>query len=210
MLRMLDSSEDHLSESTDPEDEYHPAHQAIAAFDALSRVEFRNLNRVAKLFAARGNLASPDELINEAYIRISKDKRRWPRGQEFLSFLGGTVRSLATDKMFARDAKKGRSLKQPLLAVSDEERPNVADNKDPDEAWNKQLQEEIITALEAHFQDDEEMQLFMMGLFDGLRGKPLEEFVGVDTKRLEALRTRYNRQVAKIAAGVRVREGLPA
>lgn len=209
-MRMLDSSEDHLSDTIDPEDEYHEPHEAIAAFEALSDEELRNVQRAAKVLAGRGNLASPNELINEAYIRISDGKRRWARGQSFTSFLRGILKSLASDKMFATDVKKGRSLALPLFAVADEKMPNIPDNQDPDSVSVKVLQEEFIGALEKHFQNDDEMQLFMMGVMDGLRGRELEEAVGVDTKRLEALRTRFNRQVGKIAADIRVREGLSA
>lgn len=196
--------------STEPEDEHHDPQEAVQAFGTMSERERANMMKAAQFLAGRGNLADADELLSEAYIRVSNGKRKWPRGQTFVSFLGGILKSLATDKMFATDAKKIRSLSVPFSVVADEGVPDIAHDDDNDTASSKQLQQELVGRLEAHFQDDDEMQLLIMGIMERLRGQALAEFVDVDAKRLEALRTRFNRAVDKIGAEIKVREGMPS
>lgn len=64
-----------------------------------------------------------------------------------------------------------------------------------------------MTALEARFSGDEEMELLLLGIREGLNGKDLQEAIGVDAKRLEALRTRLNRELKKLAAEFGAKEG---
>jgi len=44
--------------------------------------------------------------------------------------------------------------------------------------------------------DDDELQLLVEGLFDGLSGKDLEDLLGTDTKGLAACRKRLARRLA--------------
>lgn len=189
-----------MSHSIDPESQYYDVDDAVSAFENLSDKERSKIMRAANYLAGRGNLADPDELVSEAYVRIADGRRRWPRGQEFLYFLTGVVKSLASDNAFATDSKKIGKLSQTYAAISDDDISNVADNRDSNLLKQKELQEEYICRLESHFEGDDEMQLFIMGIMDGLRGQLLADAVGVDIQRLEALRTRFNRCVDKLAA----------
>ncbi len=195
-----------MSHLIDTEEEHYDIDDAIAAFAKLSDKDNANIMRVANFFAGHGNLADACELISEAYIRIADGRRRWPRGQEFLYFLAGVVKSLATDNVFATDSKKIRNLFQTYSTISDDDITNVADNHDSNRLKRKELQEEYICRLERHFEGDDEMQLFIMGIMDGLRGQSLADAVGVDIQRLEALRTRFNRYVDKLAAEHRAKK----
>ena len=185
---------------------YHPD-QAVQAFEALTDTEKRNLKRVASLFSGRGNIASPDELISEAYIRIASGHRRWTRSSSFVQFLAGIIRSLASDAMFLPDSRKVASLKGGYSVVDQDEIDAVSDVSGDEDIRKKHLIEEIYEQLGAHFAGDIEMELLLMGVEDGLRGQELQDTIGVDAKRLEALRTRLNRQIDKIAATHRAKEG---
>lgn len=52
------------------------------------------------------------------------------------------------------------------------------------------------------------MLLLLWGIQEGLIGKDLQEAVGVDAKRLEALRTRLKRKIDNLADDYRAKEGL--
>ena len=190
-----------MTASTEPEDDCHAIEDAVAAFRNLSGREKDNVMIAAKFLAGRGNIADANELLNEAYVRIADGVRRWPRSKSFAQFLVGVVRSLATDADFATDAKKIRSLSRAYAVVSEDRLPAVADISDSVGAVHeKEVQELRISRLEAHFQGDNEMQLLLMGIREGLRGKALEELMGVNTKGLEALRTRFKRQCDKMVS----------
>lgn len=192
-----------MTDSTEPEDDCHAAEDAVSAFRSLSDREKANVMTAAIFLAGRGNIADADELMNEAYVRVADGRRTWPRSITFAKFLVGVVKSLATDGDFATDAKKVRSLSKGYAVVADEYLPAVADDSDSATVVReKEVQEQRISRLEAHFQGDAEMELLLMGIRDGLRGQALEELLGVDKKRLEALRTRFRRECENMVSAM--------
>ena len=159
------------------------------------------------MFAGDGNLASPDELLSEAFIRLENGQRRWKRGQSFLKCVAGAIRSLATDRMFLTDARQVRGLTGGYSVVADEELPNVPDAGNDNSVARQVMADHIFKQLEQHFAGDDEMQMLLMGIQDDLLGQELLEALEVDAKRLEALRTRLNRQITKIGHAYRAMEG---
>jgi hypothetical protein len=191
-----------------PDDEYYDADDAIAAFDALSPKDRDNLARIARFVAGTSGFPSADDLINEAYVRIAEGRRRWPRAHDFLPFVAGVMKSLRSDSVFVTDERKVVRLDQGFAIVTSDDLQMVAANDDDGGLARKAIIEDSISKLEAHFAGDDEMLLLLMGIQEGLIGKDLEEAVGVDVKRLAALRTRLNRKVENLADGYRAKEGL--
>ncbi|SDU08739.1 hypothetical protein SAMN05428979_1546 [Stappia sp. ES.058] len=166
-----------------------------------------NLARVADFLAGKDNLASADELINEAYVRISTGQRRWKRTKTFPQFFAGVLRSLASDNAFLSDVRKVNNLHGGYAALDGDDTLAVEAVDNSIELKQKALVEEMYAHLEQHFAGDSEMQMLLMGVQDALRGEDLKRTIGVDTKRLAALRTRFNREIDKFIAGYRAREG---
>ncbi|QND19259.1 transposase [Rhizobium leguminosarum] len=191
-----------------PDEEYYGAEDAIAAFDALSDKDRNNLGRIARFIAGTSGFPSPDDLINEAYVRIAEGKRRWPRAHGFVPFVAGVMKSLRSDSAFVTDERKVVRLDQGFAIVTSEDLQMVAANDDDGGLARKAIIEDAISKLEEHFADDEEMLLLLMGIQEGLIGKDLQEAVGVDEKRLEALRTRLKRKIDNLADDYRAKEGL--
>ncbi|NLS16183.1 transposase [Rhizobium sp. P40RR-XXII] len=191
-----------------PDEEHYGAEDAIAAFDALSDNDRSNLARIARFIAGTSGFPSPDDLINEAYVRIAEGKRRWPREHGFIPFVAGVMKSLRSDSVFVTDERKVVRLEQGFAIVTSEDLQMVAANDDDGGLARKVIMEDAISKLEEHFADDDEMLLLLMGIQEGLIGKDLQEAVGVDEKRLEALRTRLKRKIDKLADGYRAKEGL--
>lgn len=119
------------------------------------------------------------------------------------------MKSLATDGDLIPEERKLVRLKQGLTVVKAEELMMVAANDDSADLTRKEQLEDAMSKLQAHFAGDGEMEMLLMGIEDGLRGKDLQEAVGVDAKRLEALRTRMNRQIEKLASEGSAKEGRP-
>lgn len=189
------------------DDDHYPVDDAVAAFCNLSAEHTRGLRRAAIFLAGLGGFVTPEELISESYIRIADGKRPWPRREGFLPFVAGVMRSLLTDRVFLTDERKVVHLKQKFSVVTSEDLPQVAANDDDEDLARKVLLEDAISKLEAHFSGDGEMEMLLMGVQDGLRGKELQEVIGVDAKRLEALRTKLNRQIDKLAVEYEAKEG---
>lgn len=190
-----------------PDDTYYSADDAVGAFQNLSDLERRNLARAAKALAGEGRFAAPHELLNEAYVRIADGRRPWPKSEAFASFVTGVMKSFLTDRMFLTDERKVKALKHKFAVVGIEEMDTIAAPPDGEIAAEKALLEDAMSKLGAHFAGDEQMELLLMGLDDCLIGQALQEAVGVDAKRLAALRTRLNRQIDKLASEYLAKEG---
>lgn len=186
---------------------YHSIDEALDAFRLLGDSEKRNLSKVAEYFTDKGNLASAQELISEAYVRIADGVRQWSVNETFMVFLIGVVRSLASDKMFLSDARRVSRLKGGYTVIGQDDLPLVEDTADAGTIKHKILVDEMYTHMEHHFAEDDEMLLLVIGIQEGLRGKSLEDAVGVDTKRLAALRTRFNRELKNFIAARSAEEG---
>lgn len=189
---------------------HHTVDDAAATFRSLSELELDKLGRIASFIAASGGgYAPPQELINESFIRIAEGKRRWPQDVPFLAFVGGVMKSLASDGDLIPEERKLARLKQGLTIVNSDDLASVASTNDGGDVAKKAMIETAMSKLQAHFAGDGEMEMLLMGIEDGLRGKDLQEAVGVDAKRLEALRTRMNRQIEKLASESWAIEGRP-
>ncbi|MDX0571091.1 transposase [Sinorhizobium medicae] len=191
-----------------PDEEYYSADDAVAAFQELSNEERSKLARVARFIAGGSGFPSPDDLINEAYVRIADGRRRWPRAHGFTSFVAGVMKSLRSDGAFVTDERKVVRLNQGFAILNSEDLQMVAANDDDGDLARKAVIEEAMSTLEEHFADDDEMLLLLMGIQEGIIGKDLQEAVGVDAKRLEALRTRLKRKIDNLADDYRAKEGL--
>ena len=116
------------------------------------------------------------------------------------------MRSLLTDRMFLTDEQKLKALKHKFAVVGPDEFDRIAAPRDGELAARKVVLEQVMSKLMKHFEGEQEMELLIMGIDDGRRGKALQELVGVDEKRLEALRTRLNRQIDKLVGDFRAEE----
>ena len=182
------------------DNEFHSAEEAIDAYRTLTDRDRANLTKVARFFEGRGNVASADELLNEAYIRIEAGRRRWRKVKTFPAFLAGVIKSLASDDMFVTDAHKVRALEGGYSVIEQDDLASVRGDSDDSTPQQRLMVEQMWSHMERHFAEDEEMQLLLMGIQDRLRGRDLEAAVGVDARRLEALRTRFNRELDKYIA----------
>lgn len=190
-----------------PEEQHYSAEEAISAFRSLSKADQRNLVGVARACLAGSGFATPDELLSEAYIRIAEGRRKWRKSKTFMQFCAGVLRSLATDCDFLPEERKLVRRNEGSSIVTSERLDMIAFEEDDGELIQKKQNEEALRALEARFAGDEEMELLLLGIREGLNGKDLQEAIGVDAKRLEALRTRLNRELKKLAAEFGAKEG---
>ncbi|MDA5641315.1 MULTISPECIES: transposase [Agrobacterium] len=199
--------EDAEEQVDQPDDEYHSPDEAIAAFRQLSNEEQRNLVASARACLAGSGFATPNELISEAYVRIAEGRRKWRTSKTFIQFLKGVVRSLASDGDFLPEERKLVRRNKGSAIVTSEQLDTITIEEDDDALTEKIRNEQVLSALEARFSGDEQMELLMMGIRDSLIGKDLQEAIGVDATRLEALRTRFNRELKKQAAVFGAKEG---
>jgi len=190
-----------------PYEEYYSPDEAIAAFRQLFKEEQRNLVGSARACLAGSGFATPNELISEAYIRIYEGRRKWRKSKTFIQFLKGVIRSLASDGDFLPEERKLVRRNKGSVIVTSEHLDTITIEEDDGELAEKSRSEQALSKLGARFSGDEEMELLLMGVREGLIGQDLQEAIGVDAKRLEALRTRLSRELKKLAAEFGAKEG---
>ncbi len=189
-----------------PVNEHFTTEEAIAAFRGLTKEERRNVVAIARACLAGNGFATPDELLSEAYVRIAEGRRRWGKTKTFTQFLAGVLRSLATDGDFIPEERKLVRRNEGSSILTSDQLDTVAVVED-DDLTQKIRNDAALTKLETRFEGDEEMELLLMGIREGLIGDDLQDAIGVDAKRLEALRTRLNRELKKLAAEYGKTEG---
>jgi DNA-directed RNA polymerase specialized sigma24 family protein len=166
---------------------------ARGAISALSKADWARLLQVAKWLAERCGEA-PHDLLQEATARAWAGRRRCRVGTPVDAFLAGIMKSLASQEVEARKAGQ-----RPRLAegFDDEVRPQWgAEQVSPERAAISRVDDGAVLAkIEALVSDSEQLQLLIEGLCDGLRGKDLEELLGVDAKGLAAARKMLRRRL---------------
>ncbi|WP_296710976.1 hypothetical protein [Rhodoblastus sp.] len=188
-------------EQPDDAVEYLDVQEALAMIHALSADEKAKLIAMDKgQIGGTGRQAG--ELFREALCRTILGKRRCPRDVPFIAFLIQTMRSIASHD---REYQKRH-------VAFDDDRANpepvvlgtgalASSSLNPEQLLLDAEEPEAKTALEtinSHFDGDEDCQMMIMGLAEGLRGRDLREFVGADQSRIDYLYKKIRRKMLKL------------
>ncbi|SFM31259.1 hypothetical protein SAMN05192568_102666 [Methylobacterium pseudosasicola] len=171
--------------------------EIIAAVEDLSPAEVARIEAVSRYFAPRCAM-QPEDLRQEAYARAF-GTRSCRVGTGMVEFLAGIMKSIASDGY--RSRKKAREKGGfEVVHVEGYGANGVPDPifeaPSPEEAaLSKRYHSEALAKAMACIDNDDELQLLVEGLFDGMRGKDLEDLLGKDTKGLAAVRKRLSRRL---------------
>jgi hypothetical protein len=138
-----------------------------------------------------------DELLHEAFKRALEGTRTCKRGTDLIPFLCGVMKSFVSQENEAR--KEGF---RPTVVIRNGE-PVVPDGQTDDPSPERLAMSAIdgraqLAKIEAAAVGDEQLQLLIEGIHDGMRGEQLQELLGVDKKGLEAVRTRLKRLLKRV------------
>lgn len=193
--------------------QFHEPEEFEAAMAALTPVERMRLRKALRAFAC-SPLADGSDLLQETFLRVRLRSRRWPAGVPVLAFAIQVMRSLAdeADKKLKREkltvAPGSRRAGVPDLAevsasnskgvgdlsappVTPEDHLIAADLRNLFSQWRQQVQNV--------FADDEDAQLLIEGIFDGLKGRELQDLTGLDNTAFASKRKLIQRRLTKLA-----------
>jgi hypothetical protein len=148
------------------------------AFDGLSRDDKLKLYAVEAILR-RGTGFGKGDLVREAICRALEGDRNCPRDVPFMAFLVMTMKSMASH---AR-GKHRRTVSQadpPERSHSD-----VRDLPTAPSPEDAMIAASVLREIHAHFENDDEATLVLMGWAEGLRGKALREAIGLDQAGLD-------------------------
>lgn len=139
----------------------------------------------------------PQELLHQAFYKMVTT-RKCSNDVSIMGFVIGTMKSIASTAYRRRKKDVAEQTTAVPLAANDSEIEPAHDGVSPeDEALARIFYGECLARIEVMIADDEQLQLLVMGLCDGLLGKKLEEALGTDTKGLAAARRRLANRLHK-------------
>lgn len=174
--------------------------------DGMSEADMNAVARASWHFAPRAG-TEPEDLQQEAFVR-ALESRTCRVGVDIVAFICGIMKSIASDVPRARRRARQRAeargepvrpIGVEIAFVPDYEALGglEADALSPeDEALSTVFHSRELDRAMASIADDDDLQLLVEGIHDGMTGKALEELLSTDTKGLAAMRKRLGRRVA--------------
>ena len=164
-----------------------------AAFVALSHADRVRLRRIALHFENRGG-GEAEELLQEALARALEGRRRCPKKVTVVQFIGGIVSSLSSEASETR--KKGLG---PVPVGDGAFEAAAHDGPSPEREIASRIDGGVTLAkVQEAIAGDEELELLAEGIYDGMKGKDLEELLGIDTRKLATVQKRLQRKLADL------------
>jgi hypothetical protein len=142
------------------------------------------------------------ELYREALCRALLGDRHCPRDVPVIAFLIESMRSIASHDRERQGRTTSLDPEDAIGPLGSRLSPNLAsDQLDPEEcllAQEESAAGDTIARIQGHFGSDEQCQLLLLGWAEGLRGRDLRDFVGVDQARLDYLGKKIRRAMNKL------------
>ena len=174
--------------------------EIVEAVGNLLPAEYKRIEAISGHFAPRCAM-QPEDLRQEAYARAF-GARSCKVGTGMVDFLAGIMKSIASEgPRSRRKARENGALEVVYVeAYGANGVPEpVFEAPSPEEAaLSRRYHGDALAKALACIEDDDELQLLVEGLFDGMRGKELEDLLGKDTKGLAAARKRLARRLLAI------------
>lgn len=140
-----------------------------------------------------------DDLLQKAMTLLLAEKRKWPRGLPTLAMLKGVMRSVAwstrkkADYLLAEDL--GNSTDEDFETESSALAEGVSPQTDP--ARRIEGESELESVMN-EVKGDEELELYVEALADGLTGKDIAQELGWSGAKYDAVRKRFSRRLASL------------
>jgi hypothetical protein len=163
--------------------------EVVAGLSALGELDVARLDGISRGLARTADM-EPKDLLHEAVYRMVT-KRTCPVDVDIVGFAIQTMKSIASTSYRRRRQNLDEGVTSIPIAANDGGFDVADDAVSPEEqALARIFHGKCLALVDATVADDEELQLLVMGLCDGLLGRQLEELLETDTKGLAAARRR--------------------
>ncbi|MGW8141420.1 hypothetical protein [Sphingomonas zeae] len=163
--------------------------EVVAGLSALGELDVARLDGISRGLARTADM-EPKDLLHEAVYRMVT-KRTCPVDVDIVGFAIQRMKSIASTSYRRRRQNLDEGVTSIPIAANDGGFDVADDAVSPEEqALARIFHGKCLALVDATVADDEELQLLVMGLCDGLLGRQLEELLETDTKGLAAARRR--------------------
>ena len=175
--------------------------EVLQALDSLSDPDRFQLRLLERRRLVDTDFAEGD-LLHAAICQAICGSKKCPRETSFVAFLAQSMRNIAYRRRerlrsqvpLRGDGLRGETADDVGFDIKDE-RPNSEESII--ESQDEERAAEVLADLRTLFTVDEQAQLVLLGWDDGMKGKALREFVGVDQAELDYIIKRIRRVAAK-------------
>jgi DNA-directed RNA polymerase specialized sigma24 family protein len=182
-----------------------PKHLQRAEVDsALDRLvhdsgEMARARKLARVIAHGLPAMDAEDLLQKAMMLLLAERRKWPRGLSTLGMLKGVMRSIAYRTRRKMDYVLAEDLGAPSDEDSEVESSPLAEgvSREADPARALQGQSDLV-AVQNAVKGDEELELLVEALAEGLTGMSIATELGWDAKTYDAARKRLSRRLAAL------------
>lgn len=172
--------------------------------ERLTEVDWARLRKMAQANLWGTRMDDPEELINETFERLIAGSRTWRTDMAFVPWMRSAMKSVA-DGIRNRNAVK-------LEATT----TDLADDCDPDSAPDifgseettpldlvlteeaRAMAEADLAKIEARFKGDQNVELILMGIEDGLKPEEVREIGGLTLTQYESARKQLRRGLDRL------------
>jgi DNA-directed RNA polymerase specialized sigma24 family protein len=189
-----------------PEERAASPDEIRAAIDALSKTDWYRLAKFADyhifLLGERAGDHRGDDLLNEAFLRLLQRSRKWDKTKVgFMGLLYGIIQSIADSWL----RKKDSPTEAPTLASSLIRENEEGELSDPSEEFQSTAPDaahalvcgEALTRIDALLSDDQEIQMVLEGLREGLHPPAIREIWNFSKEKYNATVVRMRRHLEK-------------
>src|ERR1700719_995893 len=143
---------------------------------SLSDGEKTALVKIARVYARKRNTPyDHEDLLYEAYTRIIDERRKWPRGEPAVKFIGGVIVSIAWEWR---------------NSVEVNEELEAGDKGAEEQSTIARIDAKRIVDL---FGDDTVAQRLVVAMMEGARGEELQNLSGLTNTEYESKRRKIRR-----------------
>jgi DNA-directed RNA polymerase specialized sigma24 family protein len=197
----------------------HSVEDFEAAVLAIPPAKRNRLSAVARLLHGSTGM-DPDDLLQEAYSRALSGSRSWSRDIDIIKFLIGAMESIADSSRntmrrqqvgmvvggdFSPGNVEGLVSRSGIFFEARFASPSAEDHALQIEEMNADAAKLIAWRDEVleTFNDDEQGQLLVMGMMDGLRGKTLREVTSLTEAEFPTKYKKVQRRIEALQASRR-------
>lgn len=172
--------------------------------ECLTDADWMRLRKMAKANLWGTRLDDPYELINETFERLIAGGRTWNVGMEFIPWMRSAMKSVA-DGIRNRNSVKWET---PIAELAGDSDPDTtpeffgSEDKTPlDLALTEEaraLAEAELAKIEAHFKGNQNVELVLMGIEDGMKPDEVREIGGITMTQYETARKQLRRGLDKL------------
>jgi hypothetical protein len=150
---------------------------------SLSDGEKTALIKIARVYARKRNTPyDHEDLVYEAFTRIIDERRKWPRGEPAVKFIGGVIVSIAWEWR---------------NSIEVNEETEVGDKGAEEQSTVARIDAKIIVNM---FEDDKVAQRIVVAMIEGARGEELQNLSGLTNTEYESKRRKIRRRLERLGA----------